>query len=75
MLHGSFSSAGGELLLLKLLLRDLLLLGLVLGGVGLLLLNQGHLDVAGGGHVGVDPTVGTVRTPAHLGGTLNLQRK
>ena len=59
---------------LQLLLRDLLLLGLGGGGLGkgLLLLEQDHLDVAGGAHVRVDATVGPVRAPAHVGSAVHL---
>ena len=31
--------------------------------------------MAGAGHVGVDPTVGPVGSPPHLGGTVNLKQK
>lgn len=41
-------------------------------GDDLLLLGQDHLDVAGGAHVGVDASVGTVRAPPHLGGLVHL---
>lgn len=41
-------------------------------GDNLLLLGQDHLDVAGGAHVGVDASVGTVRAPPHLGGLVHL---
>lgn len=52
----------------------LLLLGhlLLRFGDDLLLLGQDHLDVAGRAHVGVDATVGAVRTPPHLGGLVDL---
>ena len=32
-----------------------------------------YLDVAGGGHVGVDPSVGPVGPPPHLRGAVHLQ--
>ena len=32
-----------------------------------------YLDVAGGGHVGVDPSVGPVGPPPHLRGTVHLE--
>ena len=31
-----------------------------------------YLDVAGGGHVRVDPSVGPVGSPPHLGGAVHL---
>ena len=40
--------------------------------VHLLLLDESDLDVAGAGHVGVDPPVGPVCPPPHLGGTVHL---
>lgn len=47
---------------LQLLLGELLLCGLIVGGLGdnLLLLGEDDLDVAWGRHVGVDATMGTV---------------
>lgn len=50
------------LLTLQLLLGELLLCGLIVGGLGdnLLLLGEDDLDVAWGRHVGVDATMGTV---------------
>ena len=45
------------------------------GGCYLFLLDKGDLDVAGAGHVGVDPTVGPVGSPPHLGGTVNLRQE
>jgi len=72
-LHGSLVPASGDLLLLQLLLAHLFLLRLGLGtSEGLLLLDEGELDVAGRGHVGVDPTVGPVSSTSHLGGTVHL---
>merc|ERR1719347_315362 len=65
-------AAGLSLLLLQLLLRLLLPLWLVSACEGLLLLNQSDLDVAGGGHVRVDPSVGPVGSPPHLGGAVHL---
>ena len=41
-------------------------------GADLLLLHEGDLDVAGAGHVGVDPSVGPVSPPPHLGGAVHL---
>lgn len=41
-------------------------------GDNLLLLSEDHLNVAGGAHVGVDASVGTVGTPAHLRGLVHL---
>merc|ERR550525_2060672 len=70
-LHASLA-AGLGLLLLQLLLRLLLSLGLIGACEGLLLLNQSDLDVAGGGHVGVNPFVGPVGSPPHLGGAVHL---
>ena len=32
-----------------------------------------YLNVAGGGHVGVNPSVGPVGPPPHLGGTVHLE--
>merc|ERR1719461_1352251 len=70
-LHASLA-AGLGLLLLQLLLRLLLPLWLVGACEGLLLLNQSDLDVAGRGHVGVDPSVGPVGSPPHFGGAIHL---
>merc|ERR1712243_63210 len=42
------------------------------GSEGLLLFDEGQLDVAGRGHVGVDSTVGSVGSTPHLRGTVNL---
>merc|ERR1719429_388044 len=71
LLHASLTACLG-LLLLELLLRLLLPLGLISAGKRLLLLHKGDLDVAGGRHVGVDPSVGPVGPPPHLGGTVHL---
>ena len=74
-LHGSLITSGLDVLLLQLLLGNLLLLGLILLAKGLLLLDQADLDVAGAAHVGVDPTMGSVRPPPHLGSTVDLNIK
>ena len=76
-LHGStLASVHLHLLPLQLLLADLLLLGLGRSGgglgVGLLLLDQAHLDVARAGHVRVDATVGTVGTTTHVRSAVHL---
>merc|ERR1712172_192121 len=71
LLHASLAARLG-LLLLELLLRLLLPLGLISACKSLLLLHQGDLDVARGGHVGVDPSVGPVGPPPHLGGAVHL---
>jgi len=71
LLHASLTARLG-LLLLELLLRLLLPLGLISPCECLLLLDQGDLDVAGGGHVGVDPSVGPVGSPPHLGSAVHL---
>merc|ERR1712216_398425 len=71
LLHASLTARLG-LLLLELLLRLLLPLGLISASKSLLLLHQGDLNVARGGHVGVDPSVGPVGPPPHLGGAVHL---
>lgn len=38
----------------------------------LLLFGEDHLNVAGGAHVGVDASMSTVGTSAHLGGLVHL---
>ena len=35
-------------------------------------LKSTYLNVAGGGHVGVDPSVSPVSSPPHLGGAVHL---
>lgn len=62
------------LLALQLLLGQLLLCRLVVGGLGhdLLLLGEDDLDVAWRRHVGVDATVGTVRATTQALGTVHL---
>merc|ERR1719234_2266271 len=71
LLHASLTARLG-LLLLELFLRLLLPLRLVSTCKSLLLLHQCDLDVARGGHVGVDPSVGPVGPPPHLGGAVHL---
>merc|ERR1719360_269463 len=72
ILHGSLGAASSQLLLLQFLSGNLLLFGLVINSNKcLFLLNQDHLNVTGRGHVGVDSTVGSVGTSAHLRGTVH----
>merc|ERR1719468_471323 len=72
ILHGSLGAASSQLLLLQFLSGNLLLFGLIINSnKRLFLLNQDHLNVAGRGHVGVDSTVGSVGTSAHLRGTVH----
>ena len=74
-LHSLLSSVCHQLLLLELLLRHFLLLWLGSSsglGESTFLLDQAEFDVAGGGHVGIDPTVGTVSPTPHLGSTVHL---
>ena len=62
-----------QLLPLEFLLRNLLLFGFRWNlGKSFFFLNQTHFNVAWGGHEGVDTTVGSVRSPPHFGGTVNL---
>ena len=72
VLHSSLVTSGLDVLLLKLLLGNLLLLWLVLLAKSLLLLNQAHLNVTGTAHVWVNSTVSSVSSPSHLGSTVNL---
>merc|ERR1719360_238744 len=72
ILHGSFGAASSQLLLLQFLSGNFLLFGLVINSnKRLFLLNQDHLNVAGRGHIGVDSTVGSVGTSAHLRSTVD----
>ena len=71
-LHGSLVTSGLDVLFLKFLLRNFLLLGLVLLAKCLLLLDQADLDVAGAAHVGVNSTVSSVSSPSHLWSTVDL---
>ena len=73
-LHGALASVHLQLLPFHLLLGHLFLLGLRSSGLGkgLLLLDKDNLDVAGRGHIGVDPTVGSVGSPPHLGSPIDL---
>ena len=62
-----------QLLPLEFLLRNLFLFGFRWNlGKSFFFLNQTHFNVAWGGHEGVDTTVGSVRSPPHFGGTVNL---
>ena len=75
-LHGALITSRSQVLLLQLLLGDLLLLGLiVLLAEGLLLLDEADLDVTGAAHVRVDPTVGPVGPPSHLGSAVDLMQE
>ena len=73
-LHGTFSTAGSNLLLLELLLGNFLLLWLLPAtGESLLLLDQADLNVARAAHVRIDPTMGPVGSTPHLRSTVHLK--
>ena len=73
-LHRTFGTAGGNILLLKLLFGNFLLLGLLetTAGEGLVLLHEADLNVAWAAHVRIDPTVCPVCSTPHLRSTVNL---
>ena len=74
-LHGTFTSIHLKLLPFEFLLRNLFLLWFCVRsyfGEGLFFLNKHDLNVAWRRHVRIDPTVGSVSSPSHLGSSVHL---